>query len=58
MITVEDVLNPRMIGCPIRLMQCCVWGTDGGGAVILVAAEHARDFPHQLASGLNRGPST
>jgi hypothetical protein len=30
-ITVEDVLNSRMIAYPFRLLQCCLV-TDGGGA--------------------------
>jgi acetyl-CoA acetyltransferase len=42
-ITVEDVLNSRMIAYPFRLLQCCLV-TDGGGALILVAAERGRDF--------------
>jgi acetyl-CoA acetyltransferase len=46
-ITVEDVLNSRMIAYPFRLLQCCQV-TDGGGALILVAAERARDFPQSL----------
>ena len=46
-ITVEDVLNSRMIAYPFRLLQCCLV-TDGGGALILVAAERARDFPRSL----------
>src|SRR6516225_7476497 len=37
-ITVEDVLNSQMIAYPFRLLQCCLV-TDGGGALILVAAE-------------------
>jgi acetyl-CoA acetyltransferase len=45
-ITVEDVLNSRMIAYPFRLLQCCLV-TDGGGALILVAAERARDFPQK-----------
>ena len=40
-ITVEDVLNSRMIAYPFRLLQCCLV-TDGGGALVLVAAELAR----------------
>ncbi len=43
-ITVEDVLNSRMIAYPFRLLQCCLV-TDGGGALILTAAERAKDFP-------------
>src|SRR3981081_2865734 len=54
-ITVEDVLNSRMIAYPFRLLQCCLV-TDGGGALILVAAERARDFPQSLPLAANRGP--
>jgi acetyl-CoA acetyltransferase len=48
-ITVEDVLNSRMIAYPFRLLQCCLV-TDGGGALILVAAERARDFPQSRST--------
>jgi hypothetical protein len=44
-ITVKDVLNSRMIAYPFCLLPCLV--TDGGGALILVAAEPARDFPQR-----------
>jgi hypothetical protein len=54
-ITVEDVLNSRMIAYPFRLSQCRLV-TDGGGALIMVAAERARDFPQKLAPGRNRRP--
>jgi len=54
-ITVEDVLNSRMIAYSFRLLQCCLV-TDGGGALILVAAERARDFPQGLLLAANRGP--
>jgi acetyl-CoA acetyltransferase len=53
-ITVDDVLNSRMIAYPFRLLQCCLV-TDGGGALILVAAARARDFPQKLASGNEQG---
>ncbi len=55
-ITVEDVLNSRMIAYPFRLLQCCLV-TDGGGALILVAAERARDFPQKPAYLLGTGES-
>src|SRR5438874_7504104 len=55
-ITVEDVLNSRMIAYPFRLLQCCLV-TDGGGALILVAAERARDFAQKPVYLLGTGES-
>jgi acetyl-CoA acetyltransferase len=55
-ITVEDVLNSQMIAYPFRLLQCCLL-TDGGGALILVAAERAKDFPQQPVYLLGTGES-
>jgi acetyl-CoA acetyltransferase len=55
-ITVEDVLNSRMIAYPFRLLQCCLV-TDGGGALILVAAERASDFPQKPVYLLGTGES-
>jgi acetyl-CoA acetyltransferase len=55
-ITVEDVLNSRMIAYPFRLLQCCLL-TDGAGALILVAAERARDFPQKPVYLLGTGES-
>lgn len=43
-ITIDDVLNSKMIAYPFRLLQCCLV-TDGGGALILTCAERAKDFP-------------
>jgi acetyl-CoA acetyltransferase len=45
-ITIEDVLNSRMIAYPFRLLQCCLV-PDDGGALILVSAECTRDFPQK-----------
>src|SRR5260370_667974 len=45
-ITVEDVLNSRMIAYPFRILQCCLV-TDGGGALLLTSADRARDFPNK-----------
>src|SRR5258708_13355067 len=53
-ITVEDVLNSRMIAYPFRLLQCCLV-TDGGGALILTSADRAKDFPHKPVYLLGTG---
>jgi acetyl-CoA acetyltransferase len=55
-ITVEDVLNSRMIAYPFRLLQCCLV-TDGGGALILTAADRAKDFPRKPVHILGTGES-
>jgi hypothetical protein len=45
-----------MIAYPFRLLQYCRV-TDGGGALILVAAERARDFPQKPVYLLGIGAS-
>lgn len=45
LITVEDVLNSRMIADPLHLLDCSLV-SDGGSAIVLTSAERARDFPH------------
>jgi acetyl-CoA acetyltransferase len=55
-ITVDDVVNSRMIAYPLRLLQCCLV-TDGGGALILTAAERASDFPQKPVYVLGTGES-
>jgi acetyl-CoA acetyltransferase len=42
-ITVQDVLNSRMIAEPLHLLDCCVV-SDGGGAVLVTTEERARDL--------------
>jgi acetyl-CoA acetyltransferase len=56
-ITVDDVLRSRMIAYPFHLLECCLV-TDGGGALVLVAAERARDFPNKPVYVLGTGEST
>lgn len=55
-ITVEDVLNSRMIAYPFRILQCCLV-TDGGGAIILTSADRAKDFPMKPVYILGSGES-
>jgi acetyl-CoA acetyltransferase len=56
LITVDDVLNSRMIAWPFRLLMCCLL-TDGGGALILTSAERAKDFPAKPVYVLGTGES-
>lgn len=42
-ITVDDVLESRMISTPLHLLDCCII-SDGGGAVVVTSAERARDL--------------
>jgi acetyl-CoA C-acetyltransferase len=42
-ITIEDVLRSPMISSPLHLLDCCVI-TDGGGAVVVVHPDLARDL--------------
>jgi acetyl-CoA acetyltransferase len=55
-ITVDDVLNSKMIAYPFRLLQCCLV-TDGGGALILTSADRAKDFPQKPVYILGSGES-
>ena len=41
-ITVEDVLDSRVIADPLHLLECCMI-SDGGGAVVIAAADVARN---------------
>jgi len=55
-ISVEDVLNSRMIAYPFHLLECCLV-TDGGGALILTTADRVKDFPQKPAYILGTGES-
>ncbi|MGE5597653.1 MAG: thiolase C-terminal domain-containing protein, partial [Hyphomicrobiales bacterium] len=41
-ITVEDVINSRMVADPLHLLDCCMV-SDGGGAVVIASRDVARD---------------
>jgi acetyl-CoA acetyltransferase len=55
-ITLDDVLNARMIAWPFTLLMCCLV-TDGGGALILTSAERAKDFPQKPIYVVGTGES-
>jgi acetyl-CoA acetyltransferase len=55
-ISVDDVLDSRMIAYPFRKLMCCLV-TDGGGALILTSAERARDLPRKPIYILGTGES-
>ncbi|RLA47342.1 MAG: thiolase [Gammaproteobacteria bacterium] len=47
-VTVDDVLNSRMIVKPLHLLDCCV-ETDNGNCIIVTSADRARDCRHRPA---------
>lgn len=55
-ITVEDVLASRLICWPVHLLECCLV-TDGGGAVVMVSADRAKDFPKKPVYVMGFGES-
>ncbi len=55
-ITLDDVLDSTMIATPFTKLMCCLV-TDGGGALILTAADRAEDFPRPPAYILGTGES-
>jgi acetyl-CoA acetyltransferase len=55
-ITPEDVFNSRMICYPFNLFDCCLVA-DGGGALVLVSEDRAKDFPHKPIYVMGAGES-
>ncbi len=51
-ITIENVLASRMVAYPFRSLQCCLV-TDGGGALILTAAERQELLHHTGDGGID-----
>ncbi len=47
-VSVDDVLNSRMIVKPLHLLDCCV-ETDNGNAIIVTRVDRARDCRHTPA---------
>ena len=44
LITVDDVMESRVISDPLHLLDCCII-SDGGGAIVVTSAARARDLP-------------
>jgi acetyl-CoA acetyltransferase len=55
-LTVQEVLDSRMISDPLHRLDCCLV-TDGGGAVVVTSAERARDAAKRPAAVLGAGES-
>jgi acetyl-CoA C-acetyltransferase len=53
-VTVEDVVNSRMVSDPLHLLDCCVV-TDSGGAVVMVSPEVARQLGRTNVKLLGHG---
>ncbi|MGQ2923398.1 thiolase [Hydrogenophaga sp. ANAO-22] len=43
-LSIEQVLASRLVSDPLSVLDCCLV-TDGGGALVLVRSERAKDFP-------------
>jgi acetyl-CoA acetyltransferase len=57
LITVQDVLDSRMVAYPFHLLECCLV-TDGGGALVVTSADRAADFPKPPAHVLGTGEAS
>jgi acetyl-CoA acetyltransferase len=55
-VTVEDVMNDRMIAYPFTKSECCLV-TDGGGALVLTSADRAKDLPQNPVYIIGTGES-
>lgn len=56
-LSIEDVLNSRMISNPLSVRDCCLV-TDGGGAIIITSAARAKSLKKQPAYILGCGHGT
>jgi acetyl-CoA C-acetyltransferase len=56
-ITVDDVLESRLIAYPLRLLECCMV-SDGGGALVVVSPEVARNCKKKPVWIIGTGEAT
>ena len=55
-VTIEEVVSSPLVADPLHRLDSCVI-TDGGGAVVLVSPEVARDLPRRKVKILGHGES-
>ena len=55
-VSIEEVVNSPLVADPLHRLDSCVI-TDGGGAVVLVSPEIARDLPRRKVKILGHGES-
>lgn len=53
-LTMDEVLSARIVSDPLSTKDCCLV-TDGGGAIIMVRADRAKDLPNEPAYFLGGG---
>jgi acetyl-CoA C-acetyltransferase len=53
-VSIDDVLSSPMVSSPLHRLDCCVI-TDGGGALIVVSPEVARDLDRHAVKVLGHG---
>ncbi|MFP5327853.1 MAG: thiolase domain-containing protein [Acidimicrobiia bacterium] len=53
-VSVDEVLGSPMVSDPLHRLDCCVI-TDGGGALVVVSADVARDLDRRCAKVLGHG---
>jgi acetyl-CoA acetyltransferase len=56
-ITVDDVLNERMVADPFTKLHCCI-RSDGGGAVVVTSEDRASDLPKAPVYVLGTGEAS
>src|SRR3546814_14956846 len=56
-VTIEEVMESPMVSDPLHRLDCCVV-TDGGGAIVVVSPEVARDLERSRVRVLGHGDAT
>ena len=56
-LTIQDVINSRMVADPLHLLECCMV-SDGGGAVVIASPEVARNCKKKPVWIIGSGEAT